>query len=169
MTDAVWQIERRRRELGLSQDRLAGFAGISPGHYRTIIKREHAPRRATIAKLKIALARFEKGEAPKFPSLVYRLCLAVVCQSAGVAIDDVLTQVPSRRATFDPDWLRASKLRERALYLAHAYCGIPQAQLASAAGLTNAAVSLAMGRVEDGCEPDEDPLFRLIETAIGGL
>lgn len=81
----------------------------------------------------------------------------------------VLASDPGRRATFDPVWKRAADLRGRALYVAHAYCGIPQAQLAAAAGLTNAAVSLAMGRVEDACEPDDDPLFQLVETAIGGL
>ena len=101
--------------------------------------------------------------------LVYRLCLGLVCQAEGVPVAEVLASDPGRRATFDPVWKRAADLRGRALYVAHAYCGIPQAQLAAAAGLTNAAVSLAMGRVEDACEPDDDPLFQLVETAIGGL
>jgi hypothetical protein len=35
--------------------------------------------------------------------------------------------------------------------------------------MTPAAVSLAMNRVEDSCEPDEYALFQLVETAIGGL
>lgn len=169
MTDEVWQIERRRRQLGLSANKLAALAGVNQSHYYRIIKREYDPRRDTVAKLKTALARFEKGEPPKFPLLVYRLCLGLVCQAEGVPVAEVLASDPGRRATFDPVWKRAADLRGRALYVAHAYCGIPQAQLAAAAGLTNAAVSLAMGRVEDACEPDDDPLFQLVETAIGGL
>lgn len=169
MTDAVWQIERRRRQLGLSQSRLATLAGVSASHYYDIAARRSEPRKTTIAKLKVALARHEKGDPPAGPLLIYRLCLAVVCQADGVPLAEVLAQDPGRKATFDPVWKRAADLRARALYLAHTYCGLPQAQLATAAGLTSAAVSLAMGRVEDACEPDDDPLFRLIETAIGGL
>lgn len=169
MTDAVWQIERRRQQLGLSKAKLASLAGVNQRYYYEIAARSTTPRRDTLAKLKTALARFEKGEPPKFPFQVYRLCLGLVCQAEGMPVAEVLASDPGRRATFDPVWKRAADLRGRALYVAHVYCGIPQAQLAAAAGLTNAAVSLAMGRVEDACEPDDDPLFQLVETAIGGL
>lgn len=169
MTDAVWQIEKRRRELNLSQARLASLAGMSSSHYSDLVGRKHEPRRDTIAKLKFALARFAKGEKSTQPSLIYRLCLVTVCQADNVAVSEVLAQEPSRRATFDPVWLKAAEMRGRALYVAHVICGIPQAQLAVAAGMTNAAVSLAMNRVEDACEPDDEPLFQLVETAIGGL
>lgn len=169
MTDAVWQIEKRRRELNLSKAKLASLAGISGSHYSDLVGRKHEPRRATIAKLKTALARHAKGEKPNTPSLIYRLCLVAVCQAENVAVSEVLAQEPSRRATFDPVWKQAADIRGQALYLAHVFCGVPQAQLAAAAGLTNAAVSLAMNRIEDACEPDDEPLFQLVETAIGGL
>lgn len=169
MTDAVWQIERRRRQLGLSQSKLACLAGINQRHYGEIAARRTEPRRGTIAKLKLALSRHQKGDLPEIPFMVYRLCLANVCQAARVPVEQVLTQEPSRRATFDPVWKQAAELRGRALYIAHTICGIPQAQLAQAADMTTAAVSLAMNRMEDASDPDEDLLFQAIETALGGL
>ncbi|TYC51637.1 hypothetical protein FMN50_20365 [Rhodobacterales bacterium] len=169
MTDAFWQIERKRRQLGLSANKLTTLAGINSNHYSDLVARKKHPRADTIAKLKIALSRHERGEATTLPAMIYRLCLLSVCMSEGVKIEDVLSQEPSRRATFDPVWKRAADLRAKALYIAHTVCGVPQKQLAAATGLTPAAVSLAMGRVEDACEPEDVPLFRLVETAIGGL
>ncbi|WP_281932149.1 helix-turn-helix domain-containing protein [Roseibium album] len=169
MTDAVWQIERRRRQLGISKSRLAALAEVSRQHYLEIAERRTIPRQATIAKLKLALTRHEKQIGSSVPVLIYRLCLLYVCQAEHVALADVLAQKPSRRATFDPDWKMSADARGKALYIAHTVCGLPQRQLAEAAGMTPAAVSLAMGRVEDACEPDETPLFQLVETALGGL
>jgi len=169
MTDAVWQISRKRRQLGLSQARLAALSGLSERHLSKILNRTVEPRPDTLSRLKVALSRHERGEPAPVPSMIYRLCLLSVCLSEQVPVEEVLSQEPSRRATFDPVWKRASELRGKALYLAHTVCGIPQKQLAAAAGMTNAAVSLAMNRVEDACEPEDVPLFQLVETAIGGI
>lgn len=169
MTDAVWQIERRRRQLGLSKSKLAALADVSRQHYLDIAGRKTEPRRTTIAKLKLALTRQEKQLGGAMPVLIYRLCLLHVCQAERVGLEDVLSQDPSRRATFDPAWKQAADARGKALYIAHTACGLPQRQLAAAAGMTPAAVSLAMGRVEDSCDPDETLLFQLVETALGGV
>lgn len=169
MTDVVWDIERKRRRLGISQSQLASFAGVNRSHYSDIVHRKKEPRRDTVAKLRHALSRYENGRAEAQPAMIYRLCLLYVCQVEHVDFENVLAQDPKRRATFDPAWKRAADAREKALYVSHTICGVPQRQLAAAAGVTPAAVSLAMGRVEDACEPDETPLFQLVETALGGL
>ncbi|MEO1110119.1 MAG: helix-turn-helix transcriptional regulator [Pseudomonadota bacterium] len=169
MTDAVWQIERRRRQYKLSHAKLAALAGINRDHYQEIITRKVEPRQATIAKLRLALSRHEFGGRGSLPLMIYRLCLLYVCQSERVDLESVLAQDPKRRATFDPIWKQAADMRGKALYIAHAVCGVPQRQLAAAAGMTPAAVSLAMGRVEGSCEPDEVPLFQMVDLALGGF
>lgn len=168
MTDAIWQIERKRRQLKLSASQLSALAGINPNHYSTLVARKANPKASTIANLRLALARHARGGAALPPFLIYRLCLLYVCQAENANLVAVLAQDPTRRATQDPDWMRAAEIRGKALYIAHNYCSVPQKQLAEVVGISTAAVSQAMGRVEDGFEVDDHPLFQTIETAIGG-
>lgn len=169
MTDAIWRIERKRRQLGISASKLAGAAGINPNHYSDLVHRRKQPRRDTIASLSQALSQYERGNSNASSVQIYRLCLLTVCQFEKADLSAVLQADPKRRATSDPQWLRAAEVRRKALYLANAVCGVSQKQLASAAGLTPAAVSIAMNAVEDACDPDTDPLIVLVEIAIGEL
>ncbi|KTR08583.1 hypothetical protein NS365_01205 [Aureimonas ureilytica] len=91
-----------------------------------------------------------------------------MCAREGVATGDVLRHDPARRATSDAAWLRAARLRQRAIALVNQGLDLPQSELARALGLTPAAVSLAMGAVEDArhddpqLDRDMDELERLL-------
>ncbi len=78
----------------------------------------------------------------------YRLVLAIVASREGVAVDEVARHDPARRATNDPAWMRAARIRRAAVYLCNTVYGMPQAVLARVTGLSPAAVSLACGDVE---------------------
>lgn len=167
MTDAIWQIERQRRKLGLSQTKLAGLAGINPTHYSDLVARKKSPRKTTISRLKMALIHHDRGDSSLYELVIFRLCLMAVCQQQDQSPAEVLMHDPKRKANADPDWKRAADIRRKALYLAHSFCQVPQSRLAKLIGVTPAAVSLAISNTECADDLDTDPLIQLIEAAIG--
>lgn len=89
--------------------------------------------------------------------------LSAVCRHLGLDFAAVKASDPKRGATANRTWRTESHARQLALYLANQLCGIPQAELARAAGLTPAAVCLALKAVEDR---RDDPTFDALVQAI---
>lgn len=168
----VGEIEERRRQAGFSQEMLARAAGISSGYYRNALTGARQASPALVARLKSGLYRLERsaGEPQRHGTHVtWRLAVVLAARLYGEDPAAVLAHDPARRATADPQWLAAARVRERALYICHVICGLAQRELAAVAGMTPAAVSYAMGRVEDARDEDaDDPLFGLLEMLIGG-
>ena len=164
-------IEERRRRLGVSIGQLERAAGISNGHYTRLLKGVTA-RPPTLAKIDQALARLSRREDPhdreRLEECVFKLCVAFVAMEAGTNAAFVFSHDPAKRATANPDWMRAADLRRKALYMANVVVGLPQATLARAAGMTKSAVSLAMQELEAE-RPDSGPdFFSHFEEALQG-
>ncbi|KTQ97778.1 hypothetical protein NS226_03815 [Aureimonas ureilytica] len=173
----LFAIEAKRIAAGLSIEQLAGCAGMSERNYRRLLADECKPRPSTLGKLRKAIARL--GRIQSAPDDMSRLvvstfhaALALLCAREGVATGDVLRHDPARRATSDAAWLRAARLRQRAIALVNQGLDLPQSELARALGLTPAAVSLAMGAVEDArhddpqLDRDMDQLERLLRGEV---
>lgn len=97
----------------------------------------------------------------------YRIAIAFVAQMSGVDPQFILAADPARRATADPAWLKAARLRRVGLYIANQYLNVPQADLARAAGMSKSNVSCAMGEVEDDRDrPDIEIILRAVEGAF---
>ena len=170
MHDRLLTIEERRKSAGISQERLARSAGVASSYYRKLIKGDHQPSKAVLSRLSMAVGRALRGDEAGNLNVhaIYRLSVVVVCFSKGKNPVEVLKLDPKRRATSDREWQAGADIRQRSLYLAHVLCGVPQKHIAEAAGLTPAAVSLAMNRVEDSRDDvDDDPLIKMLETVIG--
>ncbi|AZN71841.1 hypothetical protein D5400_11640 [Georhizobium profundi] len=170
MTDVI-AIEDRRLALKVSIRKLERTAGLSHGEYRRIVDSQSC-RPTTIAKLEQALARLSRREDPhdreRLEECVFRLCVAIVAMEAGTNAAFVFSHDPAKRATANPDWMRAAELRRKALYMANVVVGLPQATLARAAGMTKSAVSLAMQELEAE-RPDSGPdFFSHFEEALQG-
>lgn len=169
------EIEARRAKAGIPVSRLAAAANLSARVYFYHLHGERVPSAGTIGRLKAALARLT-GRAATAPAtearlvlLVYLAVLGVVCQQAGVATADVHRHDPNRRATADPDWQRAAKLRRRTVYLVNTAYGVAQSEIARAIGVTPAAVSLACKAIEDEREdPATDLLFDTLTATLTG-
>jgi len=167
-----WVNDQRQR-LGLSIERLAVLAGASRSHLGNVLAGRVALLPALEARLRDALRRetlvVQGGpEADTMADMVFRLALLAVALDEGADPARVLASDPARRATSDPEWLRASRLRERALYIANVGCGISMRALAKAAGVTPAAVSQAIQRAEEARGDDaDDRLLRQVEAALG--
>lgn len=72
------------------------------------------------------------------------------------------------RSTADPLWLRTARLRRIALYIANQYLNVEQADLARAAGMSKANVSISMRQVEDDRQVDAEieTIIRAVEGAL---
>jgi len=117
------------------------------------------------------LSELEKGTDGKTPwesraAAQYRLCISLVAQTANVLPRFILDADPGRRATADPQWLRAARLRRIALYIASQYLNIPQADIARAASMSKANVCKALQDLEE--LRDTDAEIARILTAVEG-
>lgn len=128
--------------------------------------------RLAIAELKRARKELERekttdGRTPSVSRVAaqYRIAIGFVAHMSGVTPHFILSADPARRATADPQWLKAARLRRIALYIANIYLAVPQADLARAAGMSKSNVSCAMGEIED---ERETPEIRVILAAVEG-
>ncbi|WP_082655878.1 helix-turn-helix domain-containing protein [Aureimonas sp. D3] len=173
----LFAIEAKRIAAGLSIEQLAATAGMAASGYRRAIAGESSPRPVTLGKLRTALARLTRiqsahDDMSRLVVATFHAALALICAREGVATGDVLRHDPARRATSDAAWLRAARLRQRAIALVNQGLDLPQSELARALGVTPAAVSLAMGAVEDArhddpqLDRDMDELERLLRGEV---
>jgi hypothetical protein len=80
----------------------------------------------------------------------YHSYLAAVCAYQGLKLREVMKQLAREgRPNFDRDWRAATYARQLAAYLTNTTLNVPQKWLADIAGLTPAAVCLALKAIED--------------------
>jgi hypothetical protein len=143
----------------------AGFKPLTPTTIRRV--------QLAVAELKRMqkLADHEKDTDGRTPwqsraAAHYRMCIAFVAHAAGVTPRFILDADPGRRATADPQWLRAARLRRIALYIASQYLNIAQADIARAASMSKANVCKALQDLEE--VRDRDPEIARILAAVEG-
>ncbi len=153
-----------------SQARILRLADMKGDYLRRLFSGEIRLTRLALQRIRLAAARARRMDfAPdgQRAAAAYRLAVAVVGNFLGVSPAEILAADPGKRATADAAWLAAARQRRLALYVAHIYLGIPQAELARAAGMSKAAVSIAMNDVEDlRGELETERLLGAIEEAF---
>lgn len=81
---------------------------------------------------------------------IYQTYLAAVCLHQGLRPREIERQLARPgKPNVDTEWRRAAYARQLALYLANTSHNVPQTLLAEAAGLTPAAVCMALKAIED--------------------
>ncbi|MCA1241847.1 hypothetical protein LC092_05320 [Stappia stellulata] len=163
------EIEARRVAKGFTMNQLCQAAGVTLRHYHRLLVEESQPRQRTIVRLQLALCLLERmGERALNPhTITYLIAILWAARGEQIMPLDVLAHDPSRRATSDPAWLAAARVRRRALYIANVCFGVSQADLARVSGMTAAAVSLAVNAVEDTRDDDDDSsLIGQIESVM---
>lgn len=98
----------------------------------------------------------------------YRMSIALVAIAAGVSPRFLLDADPARRATADPEWLRAARLRRIAIYVANQFIPeVEQADLARAAGMSKANVCVTIKQLEDMRGDEElERIITVVEEAF---
>ena len=167
-TPEIYLLMRKHDIAEGAVERLAGF---SRGFLGQVRKGRRGLSKSMEMRARLAISRLRHGDvAPggEYAAASYRLTVSIIADKAGVSPAAILAADPAKRATADPTWLAAAKQRRLALYVAHIYLRIPQAELARAAGMSKAAVSIAMNDVEDlRGEPETEALLSAIEEAFG--
>lgn len=168
-------IEAERKRLGLSMARLCQAAGIDPRTYGRILAGARQPRRDTLARLEAGLARLRRGERGGAAAgralqtrMIYRLLLAQLAREAGIDVRAALDHNPQLKATANEEWVRISRLRDVTSYMLNAVLGLPNAEVAKAAGVTPPAIHSALKKVEDkrAEHPDLEAVFSMFEAAV---
>ncbi|RWI96076.1 hypothetical protein [Mesorhizobium sp.] len=153
-------------------DKLCAAAGITPRGYILAKKRDTPAEASTIAKLTVALNRFRLSfgqEAGALgPHAAFKMCLVHAAGLVGADARKVLASDPARKATMDPDWMKAAEARQLAFWIATQMLGFRGADVGRAAGVTKAAVSAAVREVEDARDADRDldRILRGIEEVL---
>lgn len=160
LSTAMKRIERRRKELGLSVQRLARLAGIHPYTYWSGRKGSAPVRATTINKLQAALARHSGGEKPEAAralcAVTIRLMTAHLAREIGADPSKVLAANFDAENTNDPDWLQASRLRRAAIYIVVEGVRISKADVANAIGVSRQAVHKSVAKVELARDENQD-------------
>lgn len=164
-------IETKRKQMKISTEALCAAADVNLRNYYRALSGAAEPRPATLAKLNHALKRFQigfAGEAGRIaPHAAFKACLVLASFMLGADARAALHADPSRRATADPEWLKASRARRLAFSIANQQCGFHVSDVARAAGVTKAAVSTAIKELMD--LRDADPQLDRVMVQIEGI
>jgi transcriptional regulator with XRE-family HTH domain len=184
------EIEQRRRQLRVSIESLCMAAGVGPRTYYDAKAGTYEPEPGTLQKLSGALKKFRlaiAGDPERIAErMLYKASVVIAafvsdaesCDDARLEAREaarathrkaryVLAADPARRANGDREWHRAARVRRLGFWIASQIFGMRSAELARAAGVTKAAVSLALRELEDG--RDADPELDRIMTSIEEL
>ena len=163
----IHEIDMERRRLGLSQLELARRAGVRASVYYRAASGKTRPRAATLAAWEKALGKARPPRpASSLDDLIratYRGWAAHFAGKLGVEVEAALNSDPSLRANASPAWAAAARVRELAVYCTVTELDLNGAKVARAIGVTRAAVSLMLRRVED--IRDDRATSEMIEAA----
>lgn len=126
--------------------------------------------RKTLQRINHAISRVKKGDGA--PTAVrasgsFKLAVCLVAQWAEVSPGFILSADPKKRATADPDWLRAARLRWIALYICVIHLHFSQAAVATAAGMSRANVCRSLADLEEQRgEPEVEKVLTAVEEAL---
>lgn len=175
--NCIADVVRAIEESGLEKGAVAREAGLEARYLYQIRtgRRRLTPR--TLHRLELALAELkrqrklteqqkaqqqalrkgERAEPWKSRSAAqYRIAVVTVAAIAGVTARFILDAEPAKRATADPQWLLAARLRRIALYIANQYLFVQQADLARAASMSKANVCVALKAIEEMRDQDAE-------------
>jgi len=172
-TDALAELDARRRTLGISRRRWLAEANIDVRVWERARAGQCEPQHRTLVKLSRALDRIAAGgPAPAAPpSMVaafWRIAVAFFARELGadpaLALDDRGQSCPQ-----DPAWLSASRARQLAFYVTHVELSVTLSALAAAIGTSKQRVHKAVCRVEDLRDVlDLDVLLDRASTFLSG-
>lgn len=179
--NSVAEIDLAIKSAGLVEGEVLRAAGIEQRFYYKVRHGARSLTPRTVNRVRLAIAQLkrqrdleQKGREAelRFPDRSsairsYRLAVALVAQNAAVQPGFILSADPSRRATADEQWMRATRLRRLAIYITVTYLDIPQADMARALGVSKATVSLLLKELGDERErPEIEAALAYVEEAF---
>ncbi len=179
--NSVAEIDLAIKSAGLVEGEVLRAAGVAPRYLYNIRSGLRPLTQRTVVRVRLAISQLKRQrdlEAKgrdvelRFPDRSaairsYRLAVALVAHRANLQPGFILAADPSRRATADEQWMRATRLRRLAIYITVTYLDIPQADMARALGVSKATVSLLLKELGDERErPEIEAALAYIEEAF---
>lgn len=179
--NSIIDVDMAIRASGFPEGDVIRTAGLDARYLYQIRtgRRPLTPR--TVNRLRIALAQLKRNKSiegrgrevsAQYPERgaalrAYRLAVALVAQSSQVQPSFILEADPAKRATADPKWMKAAKLRRLALYITSTYLDISQAELARAVGVSKATICVLLKELGDERDqPELEATLAYVEQAF---
>ena len=166
----IYEINRRRAVMKIPISELCRQAGVGRQTYNDAIAGRYAPRPATLAKLAAALDRCRRANAGSGPAgnhAAYRAAIVLAATLTRADARAALGADPAGKASANPAWLAAARVRRLACWIANGQLGLRVTDIARAAGMTKQAVSTAIKELEDDDDPETRHARRKIEEVFG--
>jgi len=149
---------------------LCAQAGVGRQTYLDAVAGLCEARPATIAKLNLALQRFKLAYGGDSGPLTVRAAytgalLLSALMLKGDARDAIFSD-PARKATGDPQWMQAARVRRLAFWISNYLMGFRVSEIGRAAGLTKQAVSKGITEVSDDPDPDMQRVCKELERVF---
>ena len=171
---SIEDIDRRRRRLGISVERLIGEARVTYFTWRHAMKGDMVTRSSTLARLDRALARLNAGERQQTEGALtrsYRHMVGLIAEWSGVDVAgaQAIAFDFSKEKPSSPDWIAAARVRRLAMYVLAA-AGERKADVARAIGCTRQNVMQAVSAIEALRASDAfvDTLLDRLDALRGG-
>ncbi len=150
---SIQDIDRRRRKLGVSLQRLFGEARTDRRSWYDALRGRTQIRKSTLDRLDRALSRLAAGERQVTEgslTLLYRTWVGIFARELGVdiAAAQAIACDFSAEKPQNPDWIAAARVRRLAIYTLACAFGQKNADVARAAGCSRQGVGKAIAEIE---------------------
>lgn len=145
----VSAIERRRQAASITHAALCRLAGIELRNWHKLRAGTQTPAARTIVKLQIALDGRPKSTPPQVILSFHRLVMQALAARMKFDLETLLATDFSVQRPSNPQWLRAARIRQMAIYIVAVELQVSNADLGRALGDTRANIKFARDAIED--------------------
>lgn len=148
------KVDATRRQSGISIAKLCAAAKVHPNTYRELRRGACTPLEITLDKFTRALDRIRTGKAqevapPQVVAGFHRLLMQLIATQMGFDHELLLATDFSVQRPSNPQWLRAARIRQMAIYVVAVELQVSNADLGRALGDTRANIKFARDAIED--------------------
>lgn len=145
----ITAVERRRVTAGMSHSALCLAAGIEANNWHKLRRGTHRPSDLTLRKLNAALDAPRQAKPAQIVAGFHRLVMQLIALEMKFDVNTLLATDFSVQRPSNPQWLRAARIRQMAIYITTVELQLSNADLGRALGDTRANIKFARDAIED--------------------
>lgn len=145
----VEQINRSRLAAGLSHEELCRLARAGSRNWFRVLKGEQSASSALLDRLEEALAQPRCKKPRQVVAAFHRVVMQLVAVQMQFNVAELLATDFSVQRPSNPQWLRAARIRQMAIYITAVELQVSNADLGRALGDSRANIKFARDAIED--------------------
>lgn len=142
-------IDSIRRKRNFTHAELCRNAGVELNNWHKLLRGRHVPSEATLVKLKAGLDAPRVSKPSKVIAAFHRLVMRHLALQMAFDVDVLFATDFSVQRPSSPQWLRASRIRQMAIYITAVELEVSNADLGRALGDSRANIKFARDAIED--------------------